>query len=223
MPFITALKKQAKRNRVNVFLDGTYSFALELEECVRLGLKVGNTLTESEIETITQTDKKQKLLTNAIGYLSYRPRSEKEIRNHLFQKYCAKKNVAIPNVVSGDIDDVIERLKKNGALNEQSFAEWWVEQRTQFKPKGIDFIKRELVAKGIASEIIEAAVAKQKEEGGKSELENAKNAIAKKMTVFNKLPNLKRQQKIAQFLRYRGYSWETIKEISRTGEPEELA
>ena len=47
MPIITAIKSQKKKERVNVYLDDKFGFGIDLENFIKLGLKVEQELTNS--------------------------------------------------------------------------------------------------------------------------------------------------------------------------------
>nr|MBC8429462.1 hypothetical protein [Dehalococcoidia bacterium] len=81
---IRAGRKQGKR--VNVFLDGKFAFSLEAEVAVKEGLQVGQELSESKIEALASSDHLHRCLNAAIHYLSYRPRSEAELRERLHRR-----------------------------------------------------------------------------------------------------------------------------------------
>ena len=78
---ITALRiGRGRRKRVNVSLDGRFAFSLEAEVAVKEGLQVGQELSANQIEALTRFDHFHRCLNAATHYLSYRPRSEFELR-----------------------------------------------------------------------------------------------------------------------------------------------
>lgn len=79
MPIITAIKPQKKKNRVNIYLDGKYAFGLDLENFVKLGLKVEQELSEKGVSEIVQKAEFKKTLDKLLRYATLRPRSRKEI------------------------------------------------------------------------------------------------------------------------------------------------
>ncbi len=154
----------------------------------------------------------QKYLENAIRFLSYRPRSEKEVRDNLLKKKAS----------SEIIEQVIRWLKEQRFLNDEEFARWWVEQRTSFKPKGARIIKLELKQKGIAQDIIEAAFSHAETEEQvhlgmakdaivRNELDVAKEIVKKKLHKYKHLPKFEIYQKLGSHLARRGFDWDSIK------------
>lgn len=133
-------------------------------------------------------------------YLSIRNRSEKEIRDYLARRK------ALPEI----IEHIVDLLKKQKFLDDESFVRSWVAQRARFKPKGKHLLKIELQQKGITKELIEKILAEKNEELP-DELTQAKNLIARRM---DKLQGQSRQEiysKVGSFLARRGFSWEIIK------------
>ena len=89
-------------------------------------------------------DDLEKFYKAAFRFLSFRPRSEKEVKRLLKKKKCDELTS----------QRIIENLKEHKFLNDEEFARWWIEQRTFIKPKAWRVIKFELKQKGIAEEII---------------------------------------------------------------------
>ena len=63
------------------------------------------------------------------------------------------------------IDEIIERLKRGGLVNDSSFAELWVENRSEFRPRGERMLRVELRQKGISDEVISEVVSDLDETG----------------------------------------------------------
>ena len=87
MPKITALKVGVRDpNRVNVFLDGKFTFSLTIKQVGDFKLKTGLELSEAEVSEIQKASDFGKLLQRALEYALSRPHSEKEIRDYLKRK-----------------------------------------------------------------------------------------------------------------------------------------
>ena len=201
MAKITKIKPQKTRSRVNIYLDGKFAFALPLEALAKRGLKVGQELTERQIENLIFKSEFQKLLGKALRFISLRPRSEKEIKDYLGKK--------LPNqhAAASLVGRILTQLKKLGLLDDSAFVAWWLEQRSIFLPRGKIALKMELRQKGINREIIDKAL------GQIDEIPLAQKATAKKMKTYGKLKPLEFRQKMGAFLSRRGFSWETIKSV----------
>jgi regulatory protein len=195
---ITSIKPQKRRQRFNIYLDGKFAFAVSGETLLKSGLAVNQKLFEKDIKKLKYKDAKSKLYDKTLRFLSYRPRSKKEIRDYL------KKKRAEPKI----IEKIIKKLKKQNLIDDRVFADWWLEQRSRFRPKGRRALWSELFKKGISKEIIEEVLFSEKEE-----LCLAKKAGLKKLKAYQNLEPYQWQQKMIGFLARRGFSWETIKNV----------
>src|SRR5258705_6654462 len=82
MKKITAIEVQKRSpNRVNIYLDGEFAFGLA--RIVAAWLKTGQELSEEKIEQLQAEDARERALQQAMLFLSYRDRSESEIRQNL--------------------------------------------------------------------------------------------------------------------------------------------
>ena len=86
MPAITSVEPQKKKERFNIFVDGKFRFGLDAETLVKSGLKVGQEISEKEIEKLVLENEVRKLMDKALRFLSFRPRSESEVRQYLRKK-----------------------------------------------------------------------------------------------------------------------------------------
>lgn len=171
-----------------------------------------------------------KFYNKAIRFLSFRPRSEKEVRDNLKKLAVteAQRNAitearrssrkhrdsvySVDYSVSSVVDQVIQKLKEQNFLNDQEFAKWWIEQRTTFRPKGMRAIKIELRQKGISDEIIEYQISNIKFPIS-NEVELAKKLVEQRMPRYKNLPKQKVYERLARFLASRGFDFETIKGV----------
>jgi len=147
----------------------------------------------------------ERLVNAAIRFVSYRPRSQKELTNFLDKKLTRWKQPG-----AGLIAKVIGRMEELGYVDDAKFAAWWVEQRTTFKPKGNRYIQMELRAKGVPEAVIASVLASR---GSVSLLDAARQAVAKKMPIWAKLPLLERKKKLYDYLGRRGFDSDTISQV----------
>ena len=193
---ITNLKAQKNKKRVNVYLDGKFAFGLDADNLVKAGLKIGQELSEKEVEKLVFKNEFQKFYDRTLRLIAARPRSEKEIRDYL------KRKKALPSL----IEKVIKKLIAVKQINDLEFAKWWLEQRSVFRPRGKIALKLELRQKGIDQKLAEKLITKNVDE-----LKLAKKAAQKKLKAFKNLEPLEFRKKMTGFLSRRGFSWETIK------------
>ena len=106
-------------------------------------------MSEEKIEQLRLEDGRERAYQQAMLFLSYRARSESEIRQNL-------RKHEIPEAV---IEQTLERLRQTGLANDDQFAQAWVENRNTFRPRSRRMMAMELQQKGLADEAIQSAVA----------------------------------------------------------------
>lgn len=157
-----------------------------------------------------QEDIYQTLLNASFRFLSFRPRSAKEIEDFLQKK--TKTIYVHPDVYK----HVADRLTELGYIDDAKFAAWWIEARQKTKPKGMRLIRLELKKKGIAQDIIEEILHNDSSDehiDHVSEEDLALAAIQKKKEIWKRLPKLEQKKKMYDFLGRRGFSFEVIRRI----------
>jgi len=190
---VTALKAQKNNpQRINVFLDGQFAFGLS--RLVAAWLQVGQTLTEERLAQLLQEDRLESLYQRALRYLSFRPRSEKEMRLYLLRH---EQDERVRELV-------LERLKANGWLDDQHFAAQWVENRVAFRPRGKKALALELKQRGIQATDIDQAVQELDEE------ELAYQAAQKVLGRYKNLDQNTFRRKLYDLLVRRGFSYEVV-------------
>lgn len=193
---VTALSVQKRnRERVNVYIDGEFAFGLAYVAAAQL--RVGQELSSNEIEALKSQDTVEKAKESAYRLISLRPRSTAEIQQSL------KKKGYDPEV----IEQVIDRLVELNYLNDESFAQYWVEQRDTFKPRSHMALRQELQQKGISRDIIDEAISASDEETA------ARMAAEKKARQLTRYQEDEFKKKLGQFLQRRGFRYVLIKEI----------
>lgn len=210
MPIITKITPQKSKKRVNLYLDDKFFCGLDLSVALKHSLKVGQELSEEKVAALVNQSRSEELFQKAANFISYRPRSEKEVRDYLFRKNTPEVSRSTPR---GWGEKEIKRLKKSGFLNDYDFAKWWINQRLQFRPKGKIALRSELIKKGINKKIIDEAL---KEVSFESELKAAKKAYEKAIKQLRSVEPKKRKQRLIGRLSSRGFSWEVIKKTMET-------
>jgi len=199
MSKITGIKREKTRGRrVNVFLDGKPALGLLLETARQTNLKVGQELGESALENLAKADLRQRCYNSAARFLSYRPRSESEMRQRLARHgYDAE-----------TIEKTLGRYREMGLVDDAAFARFWVENRNTFSPRSKRLAKMELKKKGLQTGIIEEAVNEIDEK------ENAYRAALSRARRLAALDDKAFRLKLGQYLGRRGFNYGIIKEIT---------
>ena len=144
---------------------------------------------------MTDSDSLPGCLDAAYHYLSYRPRSEGEIRQWLRKR--------------GFVDEVTEaaiaKLREQHLSDDLAFAQFWKDNRLSFRPKSKRLIQKELRDRKVASEII-----------GQVTKDIDDDQIAHKL-ASSRLPSIAHldypsfYRRLSGYLAYRGFNYEVIK------------
>ena len=190
---ITALKAQSRdKERVNVFLDGEFAFGLVLIHA--LWLKIGQHLSDEDIATLQEADTLEKAQQRALNLISYRPRSEKEVRLRL-------KNAEVDET---SIQTVVQRLKDAGLLDDIAFSQQWVESRVRASNRGKRMIRWELKQKGVGDKEIASALE------GVDDQQTAYEAATRRWPRVAALEPRERKRKLMEFLARNGFDYDVI-------------
>ena len=199
---ITDIRQGVKNpNRANIFVNGKYSFSLDIAQIVDLGVKIGRKLSEDELAELKRASEFGKLYQRTLEWVLTRPHSVKETRDYLRRKIYEKK------LDTGFMDLIIERLMEKKYLDDRKFAEYYAENR--FVKKGISQkrLKMELVKKGVAADIVEEAIVTS----GRDEVEEARKMIAKKRGRYD-------DEKLMAYLCRQGFPYQLVRSLIQDSE-----
>jgi regulatory protein len=199
MKKITAIEVQKKNpNRVNIHLDEEFAFGLS--RIVAAWLSVGQVLSDEKIAALKTEDAREVAYQKAMRFLGYRARSVQEVRDNL-EKH------EIPEAV---IEEVLKRLQETNLLNDQEFAQAWVENRNTFRPRSRRALAMELRHKGLDDEVVQEVLDKNIDENALA-LEAARKYLRK----VQKLEWPDFRQKLGNFLGRRGFSYGVVAPVLR--------
>ncbi|HEX7401327.1 MAG TPA: RecX family transcriptional regulator, partial [candidate division Zixibacteria bacterium] len=146
---ITKIEAQKRRpHRCSVFIDGKFAFGVNDEIVAKFGLKKGQDVNEPTLKKILLGENENKAKETALRFLSFRRRTEKEIKDKLIQR----------GFDENIIKRTVEKLKEYDLINDLEFAIAWVKERLEYKPRGKKLLRQELWKKGIKKEIIDQAL-----------------------------------------------------------------
>jgi len=195
MSKITAIRAgKGRRQRVNIHLDGKFALSLETEAATKAGLKTGQELSQSQTESLAKSDNFHRCLNAALHYLSYRPRSESEMRERLERR----------GFNSDSIEAALTKLKEQELVDDVAFAQFWKDNRQSFSPRSQWLIKSELSRKGVAADIIDQVV---------NEIHDDESAYRAALGKAHRLPPSDRdafRRRLGSYLKRRGFDYQAI-------------
>jgi len=198
-PVITEIRNLPRnRQRLIVLTDGR-EFLLSDEACERCGLTEGRTVDAELLQQIDRAEQRVNAHEAALRLLSARPRSENEMRTRL----------AMRGFDPEAIDEEVERLRSAGLLDDQKFAEAWVEDRRRLSPRGRRMIRYELLGRGIDTESADQAT---------KDLDDHETALSLARGRASRVPRTSYEvffSKVGGFLRRRGFDYEVTARATR--------
>ncbi|MCM3676806.1 recombination regulator RecX [Peribacillus simplex] len=200
MPNITKITTQKKRkDRYNIFVDEKYAFSVDEEVLLKFHLKKGSELDDLLLAEIQFHDEIQKAFTDALNYLSYRMRSESEIR-----LYLKKKETEGPI-----IKEAIHKLYSFNYLDDLEFAKAYVRTHVNGGNKGPTNLKLELKEKGVQEKLVVEAL---KEYPFDIQIEHARKLAGKAVKKERNISERALRMKVEQTLLRKGFPRDVIHE-----------
>ncbi len=191
---ITDIKQQVKRaGRVSIYIDDEYSFSLSDTSLLDSDVRIGREVTPEQLGEYRALSGADKAFDRALNFLAIRPRSIWELRSYLQRKECE------PELV----DTIVNKLSDRGYLDDEKFAQSWVDNRHLLKSISKRKLALELKIKRIDQIIIDKVLAADETD----ELQNLKKLIEKK----KHLSQYRDPQKLTRYLVSQGYNYSDIK------------
>ncbi|MFC1981343.1 regulatory protein RecX [Chloroflexota bacterium] len=195
MSKVTDLRTGKRRGKqVNIFLDGKFAFSLQAEVAAEEDLRIGQQLSADQIAALARSDQFHRCLHAANRYLSYRPRSEAEVKNQLHRH--------------GFDDDSIEaalaKLREQGLVGDVAFAQFWKDSRESFSPRSQWLTSLELKRKGVVDEVIDQVV------GVMDDVDSAYRAALSKAHRLSQSDYQAFRRRLGDYLRRRGFSYGVV-------------
>ena len=147
---------------------------------------------------------KKEAKLKAANYCAYQERSQKEVRNKLFEM----------GLFKDEVEDLLSELIVEGFVNEERFAKTFAGGKFRIKKWGRNKIRRELERHNISEYCKRKAMA-EIEEG--EYIDTLKNLIATKASSISESNLFKKREKVSRHLIYKGYEpelvWDYIGEL----------
>ncbi|MGA7671639.1 MAG: regulatory protein RecX [Nitrolancea sp.] len=197
---ITAIEPQARHpDRVSLFIEGEFVVGLSASVVLDVGISVGQTLSEPEVRNLVEAEEGHRATESALRLVSYRARSETEIRQRLNRKG-----------FSGlSIDVAIERMRDWGYINDQEFARQWVASRESHRPRSTRLMKRELTSKGVDADTAERVV----EAADIDDYVVALDLARKWMPHIVREDAQTQRRRMSGYLQRRGFGWDVVRRV----------
>jgi regulatory protein len=207
---ITKIEQQLKNlTRYNIYIDGEFVLGVYDDTLLKYQLRKGDEITAEKLTEIREYDEYNYGKNVAYKFLSYKPRSIKEVKNKLTYKKISKESV----------EKIIEHLKKYQFLNDENYAKLYLEQRISNKGMGKSMVTFKMIDKGIDKEMISKVIDENYPED--KQIEAGKKLLEKYLKKKQKIEDkLELKKKCYQYLFSRGFSYSIISQILNITEEE---
>lgn len=209
-------------DKVHVFVDGKHALTVSLDVAAAERLTVGQACPPERLARLHSALEEAQVYESALNFLSYRPRSAREVEQRLRKKGHTPEQIEV----------AMERLREQGYVDDQAFARFWIGNRQTFSPRGPRLLRSELRQKGVPTDIVDAAMAEYQDEQAQREEQSAQVALEagtsddepasgsddasalalarKRMRVLSNLDPVTAKRRLSSFLARRGYNYDVI-------------
>lgn len=203
MPVVTALEPAPGRlGGLVLEVDEAVRFRVSEDLCQRRGLHIGDRLSTAELESLVQEAGDAEAMERAVHYLSYRPRTCREVRRYLGK-----------HGLSGHADPAIDRCIELGYLNDEAYARAFVRERIRLKPRGRPRLVSELLGRGVDRDTAERAVERTLAEEGVTEAALLREVAQRRARSLRNLDPPAARRRLSAFLGRRGFRTGAIREV----------
>ncbi len=210
MPVVVNLKRKKRTKEwYFIYLSDGREILSYIDFIIKFNIKTGKNLTEEKIQEIKSSSNLLLARETAYKFLSYKPRTQKEVEEKLKQKGFSEE------IISKVIDDI----KRYGFIDDLEYTRNFVLNKIRSKTLGKIALKQILLSKGIPNETIERVLAER--ENLIDEFEIALELAEKKLKQIKSSKRKKRdkneqKRKVYEFLARRGFTWDTINRVIST-------
>lgn len=191
------------RERFHVKVDGREPFPVSAQTIVKYGLSAGAEFEEERFGALLKDDENSRAMDASLNLLSFSQRSRKELSERLRQKGFSQ----------AAIDHALARLTELKYIDDAVFARNLLNLRRS-QGKGTELIRFELKRKGIAGEVINAALS-ENTLAPQEEAEAILPLARKKLAQMRALPDETAARRLLGFLARRGFSPDTSRAVLR--------
>lgn len=196
--------QKGNRDRYNIYIHNgkteDYGFSVDEDILIQYNLRKGLELSKEKIAQLKYEDNVHKNYNQVINFLSYRMRSEQEVREYLIKK----------EVDQDYIDQIIQKLIDQNFIDDQEFARLFIKSRIRTSTKGPIFIKKELMDKGVSEQYAEEALKKYT---FAIEIEKATKIVEKRLKRSSKHSFQRQIDQARAALQRNGFSHDIISEV----------
>jgi len=193
---VSILPQKKNKSRYTITFKSGKIIGLSETNLISHKISVGQKISSNLLLKIDNDERLQSIKFKAINYISYRPRSKKEVNMSLLKK----------GFHQNDIDKVLEELETKGYLDDESFAKTYAKYLIKIKRLGRIAVKNRFFVHNINQEVLSPILNKLYD---KYPPDLLINEIIKKKK-YPKHFDIKNDKKLINHLKRKGFSWNEI-------------
>lgn len=199
---IDRVSRKDEKN-VSVYFDNGERLILSEDTFYNSGLRKGDEISEDRFSFFIEQNILYHIKQRALSFLARRFHSERELLIKLKSKSYEERLIKI----------VLNELREKSFINDQVFANHFIEEKLKKKRWGKNKIKAALFSKGVSASIIDEGL-----KSFDSEIDQNEAALGLAQKKFEKLKlresdDRKLKQKLISFLLSRGFDYEVSSEV----------
>lgn len=197
---ITSIKPQKKRSgRFSLYHDDQFIIGVSTDTLIAFNLNKGVVINCKLFEQLSAEEEVNTVRNYMLKLLGRRSHSGGELKTKALRKGYRQKH----------IDSVLNELRRKKYLNDEEFARRYVSDKLNIQHWGPVKISSELARKGIDPKTVKKALS-EITDGLELKQICVDLALRRKHHFSGESDNFKREQKIAAYLRRRGFTYNTI-------------
>jgi len=199
---IERVSRKDEKN-VSVYFDNGERLILSEDTFYNSGLRKGDEISEDRFSFFIEQNILYHIKQRALSYLARRSHSERELLIKLKQKSYEERLIKL----------VLNELREKSFIDDQVFANHFIEEKLKKKRWGKNKIRAALFSKGVSASIIDEVLKSFDSEEDQNEA--AISLVKKKFENLKKreTDNRKLKQKLIAFLLSRGFEYEISVEV----------
>jgi len=199
---IIAIKKSGhSRTKRLLIFDDQSVFGISEDVFVSTNLDVGSEIDDQFFIELEKKELDHQAFHAAISLMNYRMRSKAELRKRLAEK----------GYELGTIDKVIQQLEEKKFINDELFAQAFINDKIHSRLLGPIALRRELIPHRLDNEMVEKLIQNAYNETSEKEL--VERLMTKRHISPGEALSQKNRNRVLAYLQRRGHRWEVIRSV----------
>lgn len=205
---VTALETQKRdSSRLNMYIDENFFCGISLNVVAQFGIYQGKELSEDELKEVLNAELKARFFDRAVSYLVRSPKTEFQVRRYLKDLAFKKKGKWFQDISKEELqnieENIVSRLLEYEYIDDEKYAQMFVESRIKNKPRGKNILLGELISKGVSRDTAQKVLGEMLEDEYSILVATYRKRFKEESISFD-------DRKKIDFLRRKGFNWDLI-------------